>query len=214
MNLIMIGPPGAGKGTQAKRVVEKYGIPQYSTGDMLRAAIAAKSAIGLEAQGYMAKGALVPDAVVIGIIADALKVAGQGRGFILDGFPRTVAQAEALDAMLDAGNEKIDRVVMLDVPRSLVLDRLGGRLTCPADQSTYHPTALPPKVAGHCDRCGGVLVQRPDDTIEAISKRLDAYEQWTAPVGIYYEAKGLLRRIDGVGAPDAVFARLTSAVQS
>lgn len=212
MNLILIGPPGAGKGTQAKRIIDAYGIPQYSTGDMLRAAIAAKTPVGLEAQGYMSRGALVPDDVVIGIIAETLERAGKGRGFILDGFPRTVAQAEALASMLSAHGESIDRVVMLDVPHALVVERLGGRLTCPADQTSYHPRSLPPKQPGICDLCGATLVQRPDDTIEAIQKRLESYVRWTAPVADHYEARGLLRRVDGVGAPDQVAARVTAAL--
>jgi adenylate kinase len=212
MNLILIGPPGAGKGTQAKRLIEAKAIPQYSTGDMLRAAVAAKTPVGLEAQGHMAKGALVPDEVVIGIIGETLDRAGRGRGFILDGFPRTVAQADALGAMLAGRGESIDRVVMLDVPDSLVIDRLAGRLTCPADQSSYHPSALPPKVAGQCDLCGALLVQRPDDTVAAISKRLESYHRWTAPVADNYEARGLLRRLNGVGAPDEVARRVSDAL--
>lgn len=212
MNLILIGPPGAGKGTQAKRLVEAHGIPQYSTGDMLRAAVAEKTPVGIIAHEYMAKGALVPDDVVIGIIGETLARAGQRRGFILDGFPRTVAQADALGVMLAAHGESLDRVVMLDVPDSLVVDRLGGRLTCPKDQTSYHPRGLPPAVAGVCDVCGTCLVQRPDDTVEAISKRLEGYHRWTAPVADYYAERGLLRRLDGVGAPDEVSRRVSAAL--
>ena len=212
MNLILIGPPGAGKGTQAKRLVERYGVPQYSTGDMLRAAIAAGTSTGRLAQSFMAQGALVPDEVVVGIIGETLESAGRGRGFILDGFPRTVAQADALGVMLDGRGERLDRVVKLDVPDALVLSRLAGRLTCPRDQSTYHPVSLPPREAGRCDRCGDALVQRPDDTAEAITKRLVAYAQWTAPVADYYEERGLLRRVDAVGTPDEVFGRVTAAL--
>lgn len=212
MNLILIGPPGAGKGTQAKRLVEAKGLPQYSTGDMLRAAIKAQTPTGLLAKSFMEKGSLVPDEVVIGIIAETLEKAGKGRGFILDGFPRTVAQADALGAMLAGRGETIDRVVMLAVPNEPIIQRLGGRLTCPVDQSTFHPVSLPPKVAGKCDKCHSDLVQRPDDTVAAITSRLQAYEQWTAPVADYYEKKGLLRRIDGLGTPDAVYGRLTQAL--
>ncbi len=212
-NLIIIGPPGAGKGTQAKLLVEALGVPQYSTGDMLRAAIRQGTPVGLEAQGYMSRGALVPDNVVIGIIGETLSAAGSGRGFILDGFPRTVAQAAALEAMLAVHGEAIERVVMLEVPNDLVVVRLGGRLTCPVDQQTYHPVSMPPKTAGHCDACGTALVQRPDDAVESIVKRLQAYEAWTAPVAEYYERLGLLRRIDGVGSREQVFARAASALK-
>jgi adenylate kinase len=212
-NVILIGPPGAGKGTQAKLLVEALGVPQYSTGDMLRAAIRQGTPVGLEAHGYMARGALVPDEVVVGIIGETLAAAGAGRGFILDGFPRTVPQAEALGRMLAVQGEGIERVVMVDVPNDLVVSRLGGRLTCPVDQQTYHPVSMPPKVAGFCDACGSGLVQRPDDTVEAIVKRLQAYEAWTAPVADYYERLGLLRRIDGVGSREQVFARASAALR-
>jgi adenylate kinase len=212
-NLILIGPPGAGKGTQAKLLVEALGVPQYSTGDMLRAAIRQGTAVGLEAQGYMSRGALVPDGVVVGIIGETLAAAGAGRGFILDGFPRTVAQAEALGGMLSAHGEDIERVVMLEVPNGLVVERLGGRLTCPVDQQTFHPVSMPPRMSGVCDACGAGLVQRPDDTVESIVKRLQAYEAWTAPVADFYEKLGLLRRIDGVGTREQVFARATAALR-
>ncbi len=212
MNLILIGPPGAGKGTQAKRLVARWGLPQYSTGDMLRRSIGAGTPTGLTAKSYMDKGALVPDELVIGIIAETLDRDGWGRGFILDGFPRTVAQARALEAMLSGHGEQVDRVVMLVVPQQLLLERLGGRLTCPNDQSSYHPVTLPSKRPGLCDLCGAPLRQRPDDTVEAITGRLTAYDQWTALVVGYYEARGLLRRVDGTGTPDEVYGRVEQAL--
>lgn len=212
MNLILIGPPGAGKGTQAKRLVEELRVPQYSTGDMLRAAIRDGTELGATAKRFMDAGGLVPDDVVIGIIRDVLAQAGKGRGFILDGFPRTEAQAEALDAMLDAQGERVQRVVMLDVPHELIVERIVGRRTCPVDGSTYHVASAPPKVTGRCDRCGSELVQRSDDREDAIRQRLSAYTQWTAPVAAYYDRMGLLARVDGVGSPDAVYQRLNAAL--
>jgi adenylate kinase len=213
MNLILIGPPGAGKGTQAERLVQTYKIPHYSTGDMLRAAKAAGTPMGRKAQEFMDKGLLVPDEVVIGIIADVLATDGKGRGFILDGFPRTVAQADALNEGLTKMGEKIDRVVMLDeVPRSQILERITGRRTCPKCHQVYHLKNSPPKQPGLCDKDGTQLVQRPDDTEEAVVKRLDAYDQWTARVVDYYSKLGLLRRVNGVGTPSDVFARIQAAL--
>lgn len=213
MNLILIGPPGAGKGTQAQRLVEKLGVPQYSTGDMLRAARKAGTPLGRTAQEFMDKGALVPDEVVIGLIAEALDQAGKGRGFILDGFPRTVAQAEALGRMLDERGEVIDRVVSLEVSQDLIVDRITGRRSCPVDGSVYHVRSAPPKVEGRCDKCGTELVQRADDEEGAIRKRLEAFAQWTAPVTAYYGEKGLLRQVDGVGPMDEVYERLLGALK-
>jgi adenylate kinase len=213
MNLIIIGPPGAGKGTQAERIIARYKVPHYSTGDMLRDAVRAGTKLGLIAGPLMKEGKLVPDDVVIGIISDALSAAGKGRGFLLDGFPRTVAQAEALDAMLRNHAESIDRVVMLDnVPREAILDRITGRRTCPKCRTVYHVRSSPPKVAGICDKDGEALEQRKDDTEEAVVKRLDAYDQWTVDVVKYYDAKGLLRKVNGVGTPDEVAARVQSAL--
>lgn len=211
-NLILIGPPGAGKGTQAKRLVEALGVPQYSTGDMLRAAIAEGTELGLSAKSFMDRGELVPDDVVVGIIGDALRAAGRGRGFILDGFPRTVAQAEALTAMLDAAGEAVERVVLLEVPPELIVDRIAGRRSCPNCGAVYHVTSAPPKAEGVCDVCRGQLVQRSDDREDAVRKRLDAYARWTAPVVGFYEERGLLRRVDGVGEVDEVFGRLRGAL--
>lgn len=212
MNLILIGPPGAGKGTQAKRLVDSLGVPQYSTGDMLRAAIADGTELGRSAQAYMNAGKLVPDDVVIGIIRDTLAAAGRGRGFILDGFPRTVAQADALATMLSSQQEKLDAVVMLDVPHDLIVDRITGRRTCPVDGNVYHLVSAPPAKPGVCDVCGSTLVQRKDDTEEAIRQRLTSYSQWTAPVADYYDAQGLLSHVDGVGDPAEVFDRIQKAL--
>lgn len=211
-NIILIGPPGAGKGTQAKRLVDWLGLPQYSTGDMLRSAIAAGTELGRSAREFMDKGALVPDEVVVGIIGDALDAAGRGRGFILDGFPRTVGQAESLAGMLERRGEKIEKVALLEVPSELIVDRIAGRRSCPKDGSVYHVKSAPPRVEGRCDACGGELVQRSDDREEAVRKRLVAYEEWTAPVVRYYEERGLLARVDGVGGLEEVFARLRGAL--
>lgn len=212
-NLILIGPPGAGKGTQAQKLVTALGVPQYSTGDMLRAARAAGTELGRQAGKLMDEGKLVPDELVIGIIADALRSAGHGRGFILDGFPRTIAQADALGAMLDQQGENIERVVMIDVPFDLIIDRITGRRSCPVCGAVYHVKTKPPKVAGKCDVEAADLVHRTDDTETAFGKRLESYKSWTAPVADYYEQKGLLRRVNGVGTPDEVFARIQAALQ-
>lgn len=212
MNLILFGPPGAGKGTQAKRLVEHLAIPQYSTGDMLRAAVRDGTPMGRSAQDYMNAGKLVPDEVVIGIIKDTLASAGKGRGFILDGFPRTVPQADALLKMLEGQGEQVDRVVMLEVPSELIVDRATGRRSCPKDGSVYHVTSAPPAKAGVCDLCGTELVQRSDDSEESVRKRLDVYDEQTAPVADYYAAKGLLVKVDGTGSPDDVFARVLRAI--
>lgn len=210
--LVLLGPPGAGKGTQAKRLVERYEIPQLATGDMLRAARAAGSELGKKVAAIMDSGQLVSDEIVIALIEERLKDGATKHGAIFDGFPRTVAQARALDAMLGAHGRHIDRAIMVDVPDEEVVRRNVGRRTCPKCQRTYHVELAPPKAAGRCDVEGAELVQRPDDAEEKVRARLEAYRRDTAPVVGYYEDRGILRRVDGVGAQETVFERLAHAI--
>ena len=207
MRMILVGPPGAGKGTQAARLVERFQIPHISSGDMLRAAVQEGTALGLAADGFMKAGKLVPDAVVIGMILDRIARPDAERGFMLDGFPRTVPQAEALDAAMSDAGIAIDIVLLLEVPDSLIVERGVGRRNDPETGRIYHVKfdPPPPDIAGR-------LVHRKDDTEEAITKRLDYYHTWTQPTLAYYEAKGLLRKVDGVGTPDEVTARITAAL--
>jgi len=205
MNIIMLGPPGAGKGTQAQRIVEKYGIPQISTGDMLRAAVAEGTELGKKAKEYMDKGQLVPDEVVIGIVKERLSKPDCERGFILDGFPRTVAQAEALDRILEEMGKRIDFVINIVVPDDEILKRLTGRRTCRKCGAMYHIIYNPPKKEGICDKCGGELYQREDDREETIKKRLEVYHSQTAPLVDYYKKKGVLVDIDGTKDINSIF---------
>ena len=206
MRLILLGPPGSGKGTQAQRLVQRHGIVQLSTGEMLRAAVAAESPVGLKAKDIMASGSLVPDDLVIGIISDRLDQPDAARGFILDGFPRTVQQAEALDAMLaKTGHGKIDKVIELAVDEPELIKRIAGRYACAGCGEGYHDIFRQPKTPGVCDRCGGTeFVRRPDDKAEAVAVRLEAYRRQTAPILPYYQSRGLLKRVDGMASPDEV----------
>jgi adenylate kinase len=212
LNLIFLGPPGAGKGTQAQRLVEQLKIPQLSTGDILRKAVAAGTELGKQAKVLMDAGKLVPDAVVNGIIEDALDQPAQASGFLLDGFPRTVPQAEALDAILARHGRKIDHVIAIEVATDELVDRLGGRLTCPKCGATYNPKAKPPKVSGICDICGSALVVRPDDAPDRVRQRMVEYGNKTAPLTAYYDKHGVVRHIDGIGSVDEVQARIHRAV--
>jgi adenylate kinase len=197
VNLVLMGLPGAGKGTQAERIVEKYGIPHISTGDMFRAAMKEGTELGLQAKSFMDKGELVPDEVTIGIVRERLSKDDCQKGFLLDGFPRTVPQAEALENLLADLTKKIDYVINIDVDKNILMDRLTGRRICKDCGSTYHLVFNPPAKEGVCDRCGGELYQRADDNAETVQNRLDVNIKQSAPLLAFYEDKGYLRTIDG-----------------
>ncbi len=207
MRIIFIGPPGAGKGTQAARIVDHYGIPHISTGDMLRAAVKAGTPLGLAADGYMKSGKLVPDDVIIGLVRERIAEPDAEKGFLLDGFPRTVPQADALQAALAADGRDLDAVLLLEVPDALIVERITGRRSDPDTGAIYH-LAFDPPPAEVADR----VVQRKDDTEEAVVTRLGAYHGQTAPLVPFYEGLGLLTRVDGVGKPDEVTARIAAAL--
>ena len=213
MNVILLGPPGSGKGTQAQKIGEQYHIPQISTGDILRAAVKEQTPLGVEAQGYMDQGQLVPDEVVVGIVRERLIASDCNGGFILDGFPRTLPQAEALDVTLQEMKREIDHVISVDVNNEELLKRLTGRRTCRTCGTMYHLMFNPPKKDGICDQCGGELYQRDDDQEATIRARLQVYEEQTAPLIAYYREKGLLRAIDGMGAIEKIFGEIVKAIE-
>jgi adenylate kinase len=208
MNLILLGPPGAGKGTQAQRIVEKYRLPQISTGDILRAAVKESTPLGTKAKGFMDQGQLVPDEIVIGIVGDRLKEKDCDSGFILDGFPRTIPQAEALQPILAKIGKAIDHVINIEVESEELIRRLTGRRTCKNCGAMFHVLFQPPKKEGMCDRCGETLYQRADDKEETIRTRLKEYEKQTAPLIQYYRNKTTLRSIQGVGGPGQIFDQI------
>ncbi len=203
MDLIFLGPPGAGKGTQAKAIIDKFGIPQISTGDIIRAAIRDETDLGREFKSYTDKGELVPDDLVVRMVEDRLAQDDCKPGFLLDGFPRTVVQAQALDSLLDKAGRKLDHVLLLDVPDEVLVERITGRRSDPDTGRVYHIKFNPPP-ADVADRC----IQRSDDTEEVLKKRLDEYHAKTAPLVPYYEKSRLLRKIDGQGTPDEIKARI------
>ncbi|HKL48826.1 MAG TPA: adenylate kinase [Desulfuromonadales bacterium] len=213
MNLILLGPPGAGKGTQAKMLVDRYGIPQISTGDILRAAVREGTPMGIKAKEYMDAGDLVPDEVVVGIVQERLQQEDCADGFILDGFPRTVAQADALEDSLKESGRGIDAVISLDVDIEALVGRLTGRRTCKDCGAGYHVKFDPPKTDLICDKCGGELVQREDDQESTIRERLDVYQRQTAPLVEYYSQKGILFRVDGMAPIDAVQSEIFQIVK-
>ena len=208
MNLILLGPPGAGKGTQAQRVVERYHIPQISTGDILRKSVKENTPLGAKAKAFMEQGQLVPDEVVIGIIDERLRAPDCHPGFILDGFPRTIAQGEALQPILAKIGKRIDHVLNIEVNEEELVGRLTGRRTCKNCGMMYHLIFHPPKQEGACDRCKGVLYQREDDREETIRIRLKEYERQTAPLIQYYRVKNMLRSVQGIGEQDQIFNRI------
>ena len=211
MDFILLGPPGAGKGTQAKLMIDKWDIPQVSTGDILRAAVREGTPLGVEAKGFMDRGELVPDRVVIGIIAERLKEKDAAHGFILDGFPRTIPQAEALQEILDGLGRDIDHVISIEVDDEELVTRLTGRRMCKACGESFHVVFNPPVKEGVCDRCKGELYQRDDDREQTIRQRLSVYSEQTRPLIAYYEKQGKLRRIEGTGSIDNIFSRVVKA---
>jgi adenylate kinase len=213
MDVILLGPPGSGKGTQAQKMEERYHIPQISTGDILRGAVQEKTPLGVEAKGYMDQGRLVPDEIVVGIVRDRLDAADCTGGFILDGFPRTLPQATALDSTLQEMDRGIDHVVTIVVNNDELIRRLTGRRTCRRCGAMYHIIFDPPAREGICDKCGGELYQRDDDTEGTIRARLEVYEEQTAPLIAHYEERGLVRTVDGVGTIEDIFQRIVQAVE-
>lgn len=212
MNLIFLGPPGAGKGTQANLLTKRYGLPQISTGEILRAAVSAQTPMGLRAKGYMDAGALVPDEVVIGIVEERLEGVDCRQGFILDGFPRTVAQADALKVMLCKTGRSVSHVVSFEVDAGVLLERIAGRRMCRGCGRGYHVAHDPSRVPGRCDDCGGELYQREDDREDTIRRRLEVYEEQTAPLRQYYAGESLLRDVDALGAIESVRAEIQRIV--
>ncbi|PLX97755.1 MAG: adenylate kinase [Desulfuromonas sp.] len=213
MKIILLGPPGAGKGTQAVMLVEKFGIPQISTGDMLRAAVRDKSPMGLKAKEYMDAGGLVPDEVVVGIVRERLQLDDCANGFILDGFPRTVPQADALKLVLSDLGKDLDAVISLTVDTEALVERLTGRRTCSACGKGFHLSFDPPAEDGSCSACGGELTQRADDQEATIRNRLDVYLAQTAPLEDYYQRAGLLKAVDGMQSMQTVQEAIQAILQ-
>ena len=213
MRLVLLGAPGAGKGTQAKMLIEKYRIPQISTGDILRKAVADGTPLGKEAKVIMDKGELVPDKIVLGLVDERVKQDDCKKGFILDGFPRNTVQAEALDKLLNDIKMPLDSALSVDVPKEDLMKRLTGRRTCKSCQQMYNIYFTPPKKEGACDKCGGELFQRGDDKEETIKKRLDVYDAQTAPLIDYYKKKGILKSVAGTGSIDEIFKKVCNILE-
>jgi adenylate kinase len=208
LNLLLLGPPGSGKGTQAERLQEDFRLPYYATGDILRAAVREGTELGSEAREFMDRGDLVPDEVMVGVIADRISSSEAADGFILDGFPRTIAQAEALDAKMEELGRELSAAILIEVPDAEVIRRLSGRRTCVKEGHVFHLEFDPPKNDGICDICGARLEIRADDKPEVVSNRLDQYHEKTERLVSYYEARGILRRVDGSRDPDEVNDRI------
>jgi adenylate kinase len=213
VRIVLLGAPGAGKGTQAKLLHDHFGIPQISTGEMLRQAVQSGAALGKEAKRFMDRGELVPDSVILDLVNERLSASGSRRGFLLDGFPRTVAQAEAFEIMLAERKLALDGAVSLRVPSAILVARLSGRRTCRQCGAMYHVRFNPPKAECVCDRCGGELYQRDDDREETIEARMEVYERQSAPVYDHFRARGLLREVDGTGSSEEVFRKILRQLQ-
>lgn len=211
--IILLGAPGSGKGTQAKKISAQFKVPQISTGDMLREAVKNGTEMGIRAKAYMDRGGLVPDEVVIGIVRERLKAADCREGFILDGFPRTIPQAEALDRVVKELGREISTVLSLEVDENALMERLCGRRTCPACAAMYHVTFNPPRAEGTCDKCGGALIQRDDDREETIKARLANYKTSTEPLLGYYKGTGKIRSVQASGEIDAIYNTIVKQIQ-
>lgn len=210
MKIIMLGAPGAGKGTQADKICAKYNIPHISTGDIFRANIKNNTELGQKAKSYMDKGELVPDELVVDLVVDRIKADDCTNGYVLDGFPRTIPQAEALDAALAAINDKVDYAIDVEVPDENIINRMSGRRACVACGATYHVVHIPTKVDGVCDKCGAELILRDDDKPETVKNRLNVYHEQTQPLIDYYTAKNVLHEVDGTKAMEDVFSSIVS----
>lgn len=212
MKIIMLGAPGAGKGTQAKKIAAKYDIPHISTGDIFRANIKNQTELGVKAKGYMDKGLLVPDELVVDLVADRITQDDCTKGFALDGFPRTIPQAESLDAALVKMDQKMDFAIDVDVPDEVIVTRMGGRRACVDCGGTYHLKYIPTKVEGICDNCGGELILRSDDEPSTVLKRLGVYHDQTQPLIDYYSTVGILKSVDGTQDIDVIFDQIVAIV--
>ena len=212
VRVVLLGPPGAGKGTQAKWLQERFEACQVSTGDILRKAVAEQTPLGKQAAAYINRGVLVPDSLIVDLVAERLKEKDCDKGFVLDGFPRTISQAESLEEILKKMGLALDCVLSVQVPHRVIVERLAGRRTCKGCGALYHLTLGPPSKEGVCDRCGGELYQRDDDREETITARLKVYEAQTAPLVNYYRERGMLREIDGVGKVDEIRSRVLQAL--
>ncbi len=211
MRILFLGPPGAGKGTQARELAREWGVPQVATGDMLREAMAASTPLGREAKQYYDKGELVPDDVILRMVAERFRQPDATQGFILDGFPRTIAQADGLGAMLQQLGQKLDVVIYFDVADAELIRRLTGRRLCRQCQTPFHVTSAPPAREGVCDKCGGELYQRVDDREDTVAHRLGVYQRQTAPLLDYYRQRGLLRTVSGEGPVEKIRQALRDA---
>ena len=212
IRVVLLGPPGAGKGTQAKLLQERFEACQISTGDILRQAVSEHTTLGKQAAGYISRGALVPDDLIVKMVGERLQAKDCEKGFLLDGFPRTLGQAQSLERILQERGLALDAVLSIEVPQPLIIERLAGRRTCRGCGSLYHLAFDPPKSDNVCDRCGGELYQREDDREETIKTRLSVYENQTAPLIHYYRERGILKPVDGVGTVDEIRRRVLQAV--
>ena len=214
MKIIMLGAPGAGKGTQAKKLAAKYEIPHISTGDIFRANIKEGTELGNKAKGYMDQGLLVPDELVIDLVADRLTWEDAANGYVLDGFPRSIPQAKALTQALAARGEKVDYAIDIEIPDQNIIERMGGRRACVGCGATYHIVNIPPKKEGICDNCGQALILRDDDKPETVKKRLDVYHEQTQPLIDYYKEEGVLEEVDGTLEMDEVFGEIIKILEA